>query len=110
MLKKARITVLQCMANEALAEEYRKPEINARYPVPCTVFKEGDEFLLTGWDTPPEGFCAWAWADIHKEIMLVMSGGNHIGMKQEGLAIACCTDAFKPVVFKIEAAGDNVVP
>ena len=109
MLKKAKITVLRCMSNPDLAAEFRKPEINERYPVPCTVFEEGQEFVLSSWDAPPPGFCAWAWADIHKEIMLVMSGGDHIGLKSPGTAIACCTDAFKPVVFKIEAAGDNIL-
>lgn len=107
MIRKARITVLRCMSNPDLAATYRKPTINKRFPVPCSVFDEGQEFLLSTWDSPPAGFCPWAWADIHKEIMLVMSGGSHIGLKDPGTAIACCTDAFKPVVFKIEDAGEN---
>ena len=90
------------MANLDLAEEYRKQEYNEKYPSPCGIFEDGQEFILEAWGVPPKGFCPWAWADIHKEIMLIMGGGNNISLKQEGVAIACCSDGFKPVVFKIE--------
>jgi len=90
------------MANPELAAEYRTPEVNERAPVPCRLFEDGQEFILTHWDGPPDGFCTWAWADIHKEIMLILSGGDHFGYESPGVVIACCTDAFKPVVFKIE--------
>ena len=44
---------------------------------------------------PPEGFCDWAWADIRTYIGLVHAGG----MEQ---TVACCTDGFRPVFFKLE--------
>ena len=35
-------------------------------------------------------------------ITAIMTGGDLPWMKQRGLAIATCTDAFRPVIFKIE--------
>ena len=72
---------------------------------PCGLFEDGQEFIQEDW-RPPEGFCPWAWADIHKEIILVRRGGSQGGPMQEGTAIACCTDGFKPVVFRIERVED----
>ncbi len=52
----------------------------------------------------PEGFgCEWAWDDIHKIIMILMTKGNFdTWIKDGNTFIACCTDGIKPVVFKIE--------
>lgn len=100
-----KITVLKCLAHPDLVEEYMGDEVKeARLASPsCGVLKEGQEFLLSDASVVPEDFCAWAWADIHREI-LAISGGSHLGpwLKRPGLAIACCTDGFRPVVFKIE--------
>ena len=56
----------------------------------------------TGNSTPPEGFRAWAWVDIHREVVRVMGEGNNGALKQKGTTVTCCTDGFRPVVFKIE--------
>ena len=45
-MMKAKITVLKRMANQDLAEEYRKDEYNKRYPVSCNLFGDGQEFIL----------------------------------------------------------------
>lgn len=101
-MMKAKITVMKRIANQDLAKEYRKAEYNRRYPVPCNQFEDGQEFILEDMGTPPQGFCAWAWVDIHRDIVRVMSGGSNGALKQEGTTITCCTDGFRPVVFKIE--------
>ena len=101
-MHKAKITVLKRMANLDLAEEYRKEEYNQRYPVPCNQFEDGQEFILENMSTPPEGFCGWAWVDIHTDVVRIMTGGNNGALKRQGTAITCCTDGFRPVVFKIE--------
>ncbi len=98
-MAKAKITVLKRMVNPDIVAEYLGEEMG-----PCGLFEDGQEFIQDGW-RPPEGFCPWAWSDIHKEIMLVRRGGSQ-GEKLEGMAIACCTDGFKPVVFKIERIED----
>ena len=100
---KCKITVLKRSVNKDLANEYL---IEAYKDIaPCQVFKEGQEFIIEGLDKVaqvPEGFCAWAWADIRKDISHIMLGGENPGMKQKGTAIVGCTDWFRPVIFKIE--------
>ena len=104
---KIKITVLKRMANPDLIAEYAGDRVrDARLVSPqCGLFEDGQEFLLSDASELPEGFCAWAWADIHREI-LAISGGSDMTpwIKKPGLAIACYTDGFRPVVFKIERA------
>ena len=51
----------------------------------------------------PENFCDWAWHDIYKIVITLVSKGNFdIWMKEKGTAISCCTDGIRPVVFKLE--------
>ena len=106
-----KITVLKCLAHPDLVEEYMGEAVKAdRLASPrCGVFEEGQEFVLPDASVVPEGFCSWAWADIHREILAISSGGNlDPWLKRPGLAIACCTDGLRPVVFKIER-GDEIV-
>ncbi len=100
-MTKARITVLKRTANLDIIAEYLKSEDEMQ---PCQLFEDGQIFIQEGW-RPPEDFCPWAWSDIHKEIILVRRGGSQ-GDYAEGTAIACCTDGFRPVVFKIERVDD----
>ncbi len=108
---KVKITVVKCMANPDLVNEYMGEAVKAkRLAEPkCSVLREGQVFLLSDPSEVPDGFCAWAWSDIHREILAISAGGD-LGpwLKQPGLAIACCTDAFRPVAFKIER-GDEIV-
>ena len=102
-MHKCKITVLKRMANQELIDEYMGDEYRARNVAPCDNLEDGQEFTVESPGVPPEGFCAWAWSNIHKEIVAVMSGGDFTPwVKQRGTAIACCTDGFRPVVFKIE--------
>ncbi|MCP4543536.1 MAG: TIGR04076 family protein [Chloroflexi bacterium] len=91
-----KITVVKRTIFQDVADKYAPREFT-----PCGVFQDGQEFIIDSDIVPPEGFCAWAYADIHKYIMLVRLDGNP-RLKHEGTAIACCTDGFRPVVFKIE--------
>jgi uncharacterized repeat protein (TIGR04076 family) len=102
---KCKITVLKKNLNTELAGEYCQNEVT-----PCPVFKEGQEFI-SGFEKP-EGFCDWAWNDIHKIVTVLLSGGNFSEgifegwMKDENTMISCCTDAIRPVIFKIERIKD----
>ena len=84
-----KITVLKTTVQKEL-EQYRGGEITA-----CDRFQEGQEFVVEVPWYPPEGFCDWAWADIRTYIHIVHAGG----MEQ---TVACCTDGFRPVFFKLE--------
>ena len=71
--------------------------------IACEKFEIGQEIVIDpNLASVPEGFCDWAWADIRNDINLIASGGNLLGMKEQGVAIASCSDWFRPVYFKIE--------
>ena len=87
--KGVKITVLKTTVQKDL-ESIRGGKVNR-----CDRFEEGHEFVVEVPWYPPEGFCQWAWADIRTYIGLVHTGG----MEQ---TVACCTDGFRPVFFKLE--------
>jgi len=98
-----KITVLKRGVNQDLIDEY-VDDVSTSIG-PCDRFAEGQEFLIESPDalsTIPEGFCAWAWADIRKDILIVAFGGNMPGMKQHGTIVTGCSDPFRPVIFKVE--------
>jgi len=101
MPPQCKITVLKKNLDRELAEEYCQNEVTS-----CPLFEEGQEFIA-GFEKPG-GFCDWAWTDIHKVVTVLLTGGNFSRdifegwMKDDKTMIACCTDAIRPVVFKIE--------
>ena len=85
-----KITVLKRIVFNDLYEKYRKGEGSV-----CPQFKEEQEFIAkTPWE-PPKDFCVWAWADIRSYIHGVCYGNSN-------KVIVCCTDGFRPVIFKLE--------
>ena len=97
-LKSVRITVLKVGMAPDLIEKY---SIFGKEPYKCDAFKEGQTFV-TKLGRVPEGFCSWAWADIHRDIEILAFGANYPSTKEKGTAIVCCTDAYRPVTFKLE--------
>jgi uncharacterized repeat protein (TIGR04076 family) len=98
---KCRITVLKKMYNPELAEEFRRPDVPKG---PCPFFEVGQEFMVEYMAQRPADFeCDWAWDDLHKIIMILMTRGNFgTWMKNENNFVACCTDGIKPVAFQLE--------
>ena len=95
-----KITVLKRMFNPDLAEAYRRPDVHQG---PCPLFVEGQEFIVRHLGERPSDFCDWAWNDIHKILMSLMTNGDFSPwMKDGNMMIACCTDGVKLVVFKPE--------
>ncbi len=90
-----RITVLRKTQNRDLLEQYA-----GSLWQPCDRLQEGQEFLSSGANMP-NGFCSWAWTDIHKYVVTLARGGNFLDV-QEGVFVTCCTDGFRPVLFKLE--------
>lgn len=91
-----KITVVKKLANFDLIDEYGK-DVGAQ----CDLFNIGTEFIVKDLKMP-EGFCSWAWADIQRDVAVLNFGGNFPWIKKGGTGIACCTDGFSPVVFKLE--------
>ena len=100
MARKVKITVIRRDLYQDFIDEYAADEIIA-----CPEFEDGQEFILDKPDIP-KGFCAWAWADLHREVVAMYFGANYSWIKKENTAIACCTDGLRPVTFKIEGYDD----
>ncbi|MHA1968747.1 MAG: TIGR04076 family protein [Candidatus Hodarchaeales archaeon] len=103
-LSKCKITIVKRSINQDLITEYADEKYRDQIKF-CEIFKDSQEFILEGdeaFSQPPPEFCAWAWADIRKDILTVAYGGDIPGMNQRGMVITGCIDWFRPVYFKIE--------
>jgi len=100
MRRPVKITVEKRLSNESLIEKY-----GVGVEPLCDAVKDGQEFIAEDLKMP-EGFCHWAWADIQRDVVTLALGGNFPWVKDEGVAISCCTDGFRPVIFKLERLAD----
>ena len=102
-MPRVRITVVKRAVHEDLIEKHLNKE---RFPDgfgPCELWREGQEFVVEGWPSRPEGFpCDWAWTDIQRDVAMVMFGADPWWMARKGAALSCCSDGFRPVSFLIE--------
>lgn len=101
-MSNCKITVIKRTINQDLIDECL--DDSNKDTGLCDCFEEGEEFVIDP-SVVPEGFCArcaWAWADIRKDILTVAMGANMPGIRQPGTVITGCTDWFRPVIFKIE--------
>ena len=92
---KVRITVLKRTQNLDYLTAYATSVWE-----PCERLQEGQQFVSEHVNMP-EGFCSWAWADIQKYAIVLARGGNFLGVRP-GTFVTCCTDGFRPVIFKLE--------
>jgi len=68
----------------------------------CPLMNVGDEFVVKDVVSCPAGFCAWAFADMQRDIIHLIMGGDYPWLKDSGTQISCCTDGLRPVFFKLE--------
>ena len=101
MASQLKITVLKRELYKNLVEEYASD----KNLMPCPKYKDGQEFILDTHDMPA-GFCSWAWADIHRDVVAIFRGANFPWIEQKNMIISCCTDGLRPVIFKIEKIGE----
>jgi uncharacterized repeat protein (TIGR04076 family) len=101
-----KITVLKKMYNPELANIYRRSDVHQGA---CPYYTEGQEFFIEHLgERPSDFFCDWAWNDLYKFILVMMTGGDFSPwMKDGNKFIACCTDGIKPVIFKLERIENN---
>ena len=94
---RARITVIKKAFHKDIIDAYF-PQVADRATI-CPVFDEGQSFEVEGpFPSKPEGFCDWAWGDIHKVVALTMMGAN----PTPGTEFTCCSDGLRPVTFRIQ--------
>jgi uncharacterized repeat protein (TIGR04076 family) len=75
--------------------------VESTLPHECEKLQEGQVFISENGECP-KGFCAWAFADIHRDISHLRLGGNFYWMKEKGVMLSSCTDGLRPVIFKLE--------
>ena len=106
-MPRVKITVLKRTLNQDLIDEY----LDDAYKDTglCECFEEGEVFVVDPAAVPQDfvARCAWAWADIRKDIMTVAMGADLPGIKQPGTVISGCTDWLRPVIFKVERIEDD---
>ena len=97
---KVKITVLKRQDPKEIFDEY--PVAEKDWFVPCGLFSDGQEFILEENLVMPEKFCTSAWHTIYPNVRLLSFGGNLPFFDEEGVAISCCSDGMRPVIFKLE--------
>ena len=103
-MSKCKITVLKRTLNQELIDEY-VGDTRKNFEQ-CPVYEDGQEIIIENFPLKPDGFCDWAWADIHRDVVTVMFGGSYPWMQEPRTAITCCTDGLRPVIFKVEMVED----
>lgn len=96
-LKKCRVTVLKKTLNKDVIASFAASDMKL-----CDRVEVGKEFMVEDPFSCPEGFCHWAWADIRHEIYACVLGGKRPWANPPDVAITCCTDGYRQVVFKVE--------
>lgn len=106
-MPRCKITVLKRTINQDLIAEYL--DDSYEHAGLCECFEEGEAFVIDPSGVPEEfcARCAWAWADIRKDILAVAMGANVPGLTRPGTVITGCTDWFRPVIFKVERMADD---
>ena len=100
-MPKTKITVVKRLSCKELYGDNPPAEIESGMITPqCHALKDGQEFFFE-FDCP-EGFCSWAFADIQRDIMAVTFGADYPWIKEKNVAITCCTDGLRPVIFRVE--------
>ena len=69
----------------------------------CPIFNVGQTFYVADTGEIPQVFCAWAWADIQRDIAILLFGGQpQPTMKNPNSMYCCCDEGIRPVIFKLE--------
>lgn len=102
-MPKVKITVVKKIHNKDMFGD--KPPVGFTNNPVCDKVEVGQEYISEG-GACPEGFCAWAFADIQRDITHLRLGGDYPWIKEKGAVLACCTDGVRPVVFKLERIED----
>jgi len=98
-MAKVKITVIKKMNNKDLFGD--SPPVTFTGAPECDRLHLGQEFISDEGKFP-EGMCAWAFADIQRDITHLRLGGDFPWVKEKGAIMSCCTDGARPVIFKLE--------
>ncbi|UCF10019.1 MAG: TIGR04076 family protein [Candidatus Bipolaricaulota bacterium] len=104
-MRSVRITVIKKAVDDELAARHMTEERRASFR-PCG-HEIGESFVVAEPVMCPEGLCPWAWHDIESFVRIVAFEGRLEGSIPAESWVRCCTDAFRPVTFLIEPAGND---
>lgn len=97
------------MVKITVLKRFKRSEVFETSPVTlvehndeCEVFRDGQELLVGADGKMPNGFCTSAWVSIYPIVRSLALGGDLPWYKEKGVAINCCIDGLRPVVFKLE--------
>lgn len=101
-MRQVKITVLKTTFDAELAAQYGIPGLG-----PCAMHRPGQTFLADY--AKPEGLCDEAWKAIYQYVFALAHGAEerlfYYGdwIAEPGVAIVCCNDGLRPVIFRLEA-------
>jgi len=97
---KCKITVLRRELYEDLQAEY-SANLKAGK---CELFREGQEWIVDerNYLINSQLICSYAWDAISKWVYAALQGGSMLRANDEKVAITCCNDGIRPVIFKLE--------
>jgi uncharacterized repeat protein (TIGR04076 family) len=98
-MAKVKITVAKKLHNKDVFGD--NPPADFTSVPQCDRLQLGQEFVSEAGECPA-GFCSWAFADIQRDITHLRFGGDFPWMEEKGVALSCCTDGVRPVIFKLE--------
>lgn len=100
-MKAVKITIVKTEFYEDLASEVNT-NIEGDFGL-CPFFKKGQEFIVKDIDEIPKGFCSWAWADIERDVAIILFGGQPKPVLKNPYSMySCCDEGLRPVIFKLE--------
>ena len=108
-MRRVKITVLKTTLDHELAGQYGMPGLG-----PCPMHQAGQTFLADY--AKPDGLCDEAWKAIYQYVFALAHGAEsglfYYGdwIDKPGVAIVCCNDGLRPVIFKLEATDAVAVP
>lgn len=108
-MRQVKITVLKTTLDRELAGQYGIAGLG-----PCPMHQAGQTFLADY--AKPDGLCDEAWKAIYQYVFALAHGAEsglfYYGdwIARPGVAIVCCNDGLRPVIFKLEATDVTAVP
>ena len=85
------------------SEVFNKSPVTPINPLTaCELYEDGQEFIVNEDLERPNDLCAWAWYPMYPLVATLIYGGNFPWYKEKDVAISCCADGLRPVIFKLE--------
>ena len=85
-MAKVKITVVKKVNNKELFGD--NPPVEFSADAVCDKVEVGQEFIYEK-GTCPAGFCAWAFADIQRDIIHLLFDGEFPWIKEKGVNLSC---------------------